>query len=192
MHTFFDTQPASNKREDLLPFLAQRLNFTTPLLNRFVRLSAREVGLKAPRDLFILTMIAHRPFTQAELIKILDLNAPTLSKQVDALVQSGYITREQSADDRRATILSITPKGIDILAQTSAVNKRLLSEMLAEATDEELIGLLDATNTLSRLITQRMASHNSLHCSHPESHKRSHMPHSHHGLNDSPKDDVHE
>lgn len=187
MHNFFDTQPASHKREDLLPFLAQRLNFTTPLLNRFVRMSSREVGLKAPRDLFILTMVAHRPFTQAELIKILDFNAPTLSKQVDALVQGGYITREQSADDRRATILSITPKGRDVLAQTRVVNERLLGEMLAEATDEELVGLLDATNTLTRLITLRMATH-----PHPHGpHAHAHMAHPHH-KHSVPKEDIHE
>lgn len=150
--------PRPRQREEALSYLAQRLNIVTPMLNRFVHMSCKEVGLRSPRDLFLLTMLSKHPVNQARFAKALEMNAPTLSKQIDALVTSGFVTREASAQDRRVQTLTITREGKAKLDEVHTVNEQRLKEMLAEATDVELDQLLDVTNVLTGLITSRIES----------------------------------
>lgn len=156
------TDPSTNAkhspsdREEALSYLGNRLNIVTPMLNRFIHLSCKEIGLRSPRDLWLLSILSRHPINQAHIIKLMDINAPTLSKQIDALVQNGLLTRQASEEDRRSQILSITPQGKQKLKEAAKVNEQRLSEMLSEASDEQLVQLREATDTLTNVITSRM------------------------------------
>jgi DNA-binding MarR family transcriptional regulator len=57
---------------------------------------------------------------------------PTISKSVDSLVRQGLLTRAEAATDRRATALSLTPRGAALLREAHAELDRL-GRWLAEA-----------------------------------------------------------
>ena len=171
--TNIDNKPSIN-RDESLSHLAQRLNIVTPMLNRFMHFSCKEIGLRSPRDLCLLALLSKHSLSQAHLLKMLNVNAPTLSKQIDVLAQNGLLDRQASEEDRRSQVLSITPEGKHKLLEAAKVNERRLKEMLAEANDEQLIQILEATETLTNVITSRMEN---VHKSHACSWRTNDNPH---------------
>lgn len=157
-----ENQPLTD-RGDQLSYLAQRLSIVTPMLNRFAHISSREAGLRSPRDLFLLTLLSKHPVNQGHITKILEINAPTLSKQVDALVQAGLIERTTSEEDRRSQLLTLTPGGLQKIAEVNEINERRLKEILAAASDTELVDINQAADVLTKLISQRIAHVHSHH-----------------------------
>ncbi len=65
---------------------------------------------------------------------------PTISKSVDSLVRQGLVTRAEGATDRRATALSLTPRGAALLREAHGELDRL-ARWLAEAAGADPAGL---------------------------------------------------
>lgn len=175
-----DNNQTSADREEQVSYLAQRLSIITPMLNRFVHISSKEVGLRSPRDLFLLTLLSKHPVNQVLITKILEINAPTLSKQVDALVQAGLIERTTSEEDRRSQLLTLTELGAQKLTAIHEINERRLKEMLAEASDTELSGINQTAEVLTRLISEKIKSVQPLHKHHHCMHEDGDAAHPHH------------
>ena len=116
-----------------------------------MHISCKEAGLRSPRDLILLTMLSKHPTCQGHLTKILPINAPTLSKQVDALVQSGLVERMANEQDRRSQVLSITKDGIAMLDTVRKLHQELLAQKLSDASDEDLALIIQATDKLIQL-----------------------------------------
>lgn len=161
-----NTNHTTTEREEQLSYLAQRLSIVTPMLNRFAHISSKEAGLRSPRDLFLLTLLSKHPVNQVHITKILEINAPTLSKQIDALVQAGLIERTTSEEDRRSQLLTITPVGSEKLVEFQDISKRRLKEILTAASDTELADINQAATVLTKLISERIASVHSRHKHH--------------------------
>ena len=51
------------------------------------------------------------------LAETLNVSKPTASILVDQLVQRGYVERAEDAEDRRRTLLALSPQGSDLVAQ---------------------------------------------------------------------------
>jgi DNA-binding MarR family transcriptional regulator len=65
-----------------------------------------------------------------------------VSRLVDKLLEKGYVARVQSADDRRAVDVSITQKGLDILAEIDRQQERW-ENSYTKLSDEEAKQLSD-------------------------------------------------
>ena len=72
---------------------------------------------------------------------------PTISKSVDSLVRQGLLVRAEAATDRRATALSLTPKGAALLREAHEELDRL-GRWLAEAADADPERLAAFANSL--------------------------------------------
>src|SRR5581483_11114894 len=62
------------------------------------------------------------------------ISAPTASKVIDGLEREGMVSRQRSADDRRAVLVAITPQGTATFkrrARQMAHRRRLIYERLA-------------------------------------------------------------
>ena len=82
----------------------------------------------------------------AQLVESLDIRPSSASELVKKLEQQGYVTRTVSEDDKRVSILSITPEGKSILEKTGEVNADYFEEMfsgLDSNEQEQLSTLLD-------------------------------------------------
>jgi DNA-binding MarR family transcriptional regulator len=74
------------------------------------------------------------------------LSLPTLSRAVEALVQRGYVSRSEDANDRRVKRLRLTPKGrrtIDRLIEIRAAEFEAVLETLTESERERLARALE-------------------------------------------------
>ena len=74
------------------------------------------------------------------------LSLPTLSRAVETLVQRGYVSRSEDANDRRVKRLRLTPKGrrtIDRLIEIRASELEAVLETLTESERERLARALE-------------------------------------------------
>jgi DNA-binding MarR family transcriptional regulator len=61
--------------------------------------------------LLTLHALAEGPHTQRELAGLSHVEEQTMSRVLDRLARSGYVTRERDARDRRRLVVRITPEG---------------------------------------------------------------------------------
>jgi DNA-binding MarR family transcriptional regulator len=69
----------------------------------------------------------------SQLAELARRQPPTISKSVDSLVRQGLLTRAEAATDRRATALSLTPRGAALLREAHEELDRLGSWLVEAA-----------------------------------------------------------
>jgi DNA-binding MarR family transcriptional regulator len=104
--------------------------------SRLHRLYAETIeGLSTPLSVpqyRILERVGLGVASLGQLAELARRQPPTISKSVDSLVRQGLLTRAEAAADRRATALSLTPRGAALLREAHAELDRL-GRWLAEA-----------------------------------------------------------
>lgn len=63
---------------------------------------------------------------------------PDITRLIDRLEQSGYVTRERSAEDRRVVRVNVTAQGLDLLANLDEPLLALHRSCLGHLTKQEL------------------------------------------------------
>ena len=118
-----------------------------------------EIGVDlTPVQFAALTQIAKTPGQdQATVAGAIAYDKVTLGGVVDRLVQKGWLQRDVSPEDRRARVLSVTPRGLALLEQVTPVVQQFQSAILSGLTAQEqetLVALMAkataAGNALSR------------------------------------------
>jgi DNA-binding MarR family transcriptional regulator len=139
--------------------------------SRLHRLYAETIeGLSTPlsvQQYRILDRVGLGVTSLGQLAELARRQPPTISKSVDSLVRQGLLTRAEAATDRRATALSLTPRGAALVREAHEALDRL-ARWLAEAaaddpgdlaafaaalydqTETELDLLVEARRTLGR------------------------------------------
>lgn len=67
----------------------------------------------------------------------LGVDITTFSRQVKGLVEKGLVERQQSADDRRVTLLVLTAQGAELLARINGFMSAGISRILSDMTPFE-------------------------------------------------------
>lgn len=73
-----------------------------------------------------------------EVAEFLGVSAPAASKNIDRLESLGLVERGSCEDDRRATLLSVSPKGRNLIRRYEDLKKRRLSPVLAKFDTAEI------------------------------------------------------
>src|SRR5258708_4615616 len=71
----------------------------------------RALDLFPSQELLIMNLWEKGPQTQTELVRFLRFDHSTIAKSLRRMEAAGLIARRPSAEDRRATVVSLTPKG---------------------------------------------------------------------------------
>ncbi|MER5755873.1 MarR family transcriptional regulator [Streptomyces sp. NPDC002088] len=71
----------------------------------------RDTGLYPGQELLMMQLWERGEQRQADLIKTLGLDPSTVTKMLQRLEQSGFVTRKPSPNDRRAVVVSATRAG---------------------------------------------------------------------------------
>lgn len=100
-------------------------------LARVARLLERSSGDLNLAHYRVLSAIAEGSERASRVADRLTLGKPTVSAAVESLTNRGLLLREDAADDKRATTLSLTPAGEEALA---AVDREMLGHL------DELLG----------------------------------------------------
>jgi MarR family transcriptional regulator for hemolysin len=105
--------------------------------SRLHRLYAETIeGLSTPlsvQQYRILDRVGLGVSSLSQLAELARRQPPTISKSVDSLVRQGLLTRAEAATDRRATALSLTPRGAALLREAHEELDRLGRWLVAAA-----------------------------------------------------------
>lgn len=66
---------------------------------------------------FIVLWALQKPAIQVEVVNLTGIDRSTLSVIIDGLVKDGLVTRSKSTEDKRARIVTLTPKGTKLLTK---------------------------------------------------------------------------
>ena len=84
--------------------------------------------------------------TTAELQKKLFVSKPAVSQMYKSLEKKGYIYRETDKNDRRKVVVTLTPKGHEILQQVKEYFDDRLAEIITQFGEENTIQLIELFN----------------------------------------------
>jgi DNA-binding MarR family transcriptional regulator len=91
------------------------------------------------------------PLSAGEVAGIERVQPPSMTKILAALESSGWVARAAHPEDRRQSIISITPAGRALLEAETRARDEWLSNRLVEFSEAELQILRDAVAVLDRL-----------------------------------------
>lgn len=81
----------------------------------------------------------------------------SLTRMVGPLQDEGLVTRSTPADDRRKSVLAITPAGVALIKTHSAVSAGIFRQIEAEFGKDRLETLLDLLEDLQKIDLSRVA-----------------------------------
>ena len=114
---------------------------------------AQDLGLTLSRARALTTLARHDGATQSELAAELAIEAPTLKRQIDALVADGFVQRCPQEGDGRKTALFLTERGRDsaIVEFTQRLRRDLLRDIPAQELEAARAVLQRIARNIDRL-----------------------------------------
>lgn len=103
-----------------------------------------------PGQYQVMRSICRGRTSASEIAEDCHISPPAVSRQLESLVDSGLITRERDAHNRRKIILGLTDKGREIHKTLHSEISRVMSDHLKVLNQEELQTILDAIQLLRR------------------------------------------
>lgn len=130
--------------------LAARLRLGVTRLARRLRQEA-EAGI-TPSMLSALSSAERRgPLTMRDLCSAEQVQPPTMTRIVAALVEAGLVVREADPVDGRVAWVRVSPEGRRLLARSRRRKEAYLAKALGALDPHELEHLLTAADVLERL-----------------------------------------
>lgn len=106
-----------------------------------------------------LLLYLHRdggPRTQTEIAQFLDIESPTLVRQLDRLAADGWIERKSCPGDRRARHIVLTPRARKTAAEIETVVGEVRQQLLAGISKAELAQCLATLRRVKQTTTQML------------------------------------
>ena len=85
-----------------------------------------------------------REHSLSEIAGHLGLSLPAASRAVDGLIQRGFVTRRESAEDRRSRLIALSDHGREVVDRLTRARLQTLDTFVAEITPQERTDLLTA------------------------------------------------
>ncbi len=134
--------------------IADRLHSAAIHLLRRLRVQDEALGVSAPRLSVLSVLVFSGPRRIGELARAEQVEPPTISRLVDALVRDGLVVREPDPDDARAVIVRATPEGRRTLERGRAQRLEALEASLRGLSDRELRALGGGVEVLERILRE--------------------------------------
>ena len=110
-------------------------------LTRYAAAGIEETGLGLS-DFGVLEALLHKgPLPVNTIGPIVDLTPGSISIAVDRLFAKGLVTRVESGEDRRVCIVTLTPRGKDLIAPVFRKHAGQMRKVFSELSPEGLLGL---------------------------------------------------
>ncbi|MCX4993590.1 MarR family winged helix-turn-helix transcriptional regulator [Streptomyces sp. NBC_00568] len=113
----------------------------------------RHVGLYPGQELVMMHLWERGPQRQVDLIRLIDSDAPTMTRTVRRLEQAGFVRRSSSATDKRSVIVEPTAASQALRREVEQLWAELEDITLGELTAEEQTGTLRALERLEDNLT---------------------------------------
>jgi DNA-binding MarR family transcriptional regulator len=124
----------------MIPLLDQVLEVAV-LVNQDMNSSLGEYGLTPARTHLLWELFHRGPSTQRVLADALRVTGRNVTGLVDGLEDTGYVTREPHPKDRRATLVTLTDRGTEVMTQMQKAQEEFARLLFADLSDRQLAGL---------------------------------------------------
>lgn len=111
------------------------------LINHDMNSSLGEYGLTPARTHLLWELFHRGPCTQRVLADALAVSARNVTGLVDGLEETGYVTRQPHPEDRRATLVTLTDHGADVMTQMQKGQEQFARILFADLPERQLVGL---------------------------------------------------
>src|ERR1039458_8868907 len=110
-------------------------------LTRYAAAGIEETGLGLS-DFGVLELLLHKgPLPVNTIGPIVDLTPGSISVAVDRLFEKGLVSRVESSEDRRVRIVTLTPRGKDVIVRGFRKHAGQMRRVFSELSPEELRAL---------------------------------------------------
>ena len=107
-------------------------------LTRYAAAGIEETGLGLS-DFGVLELLLHKgPLPVNTIGPIVDLTPGSISTAVERLVAKGLVSRVESTQDRRVRIVTLTPRGKDLIVSAFRKHSGQMKRVFSELSPEEL------------------------------------------------------
>jgi DNA-binding MarR family transcriptional regulator len=131
--------------------LAVRLRLVIARTARRLRQQAGE-DLSPSQAAALATIDRHGPLTPSELAVRERIQRPTATRLIARLEQTGFVDRTRDPDDRRSSVVALTPAGRELLARVRTRKDAYLSRRLRDLDADERATLDRAAAILERVL----------------------------------------
>ena len=133
--------------------LAAELNAAIRQLGRSHRFATGwvldQVGLSLGQEMVLLTLAEHEPRTMSELAGAAACEAPTMTSAVRRLEGAGLVSRAPDPADRRATLVTLTERGRQLLAPLQQGLGSLAESAVSQLSPDEVVPAVDLLQRLA-------------------------------------------
>jgi MarR family transcriptional regulator, 2-MHQ and catechol-resistance regulon repressor len=110
-------------------------------LTRYATAGIEDTGLGLS-DFGVLEVLLHKgPLPVNTIGPTVDLTPGSISIAIDRLVAKGLVSRAESADDRRVRIVTLTPRGRELIVSAFRKHSGQMKRVFSELSPAELRGL---------------------------------------------------
>lgn len=135
--------------------LGQMASFTGRLFARAVDRKVQPLGLSAGQLPVIAALSINSTMSQRDLVQAVAIEQSTMAATLARMERDGLITRRRDPDDRRATLITLTPKAVSrvpaVQEAIAAVNEAALKDVPLEDRDHLLAMLTTVAKSLASL-----------------------------------------
>jgi cytochrome b561 len=127
--------------------VVDRIHKIAKHMKRLTERTVARFGLNAGEfhTLVRLRVAPDHTLSAGDLAEHLDLSTGAMTNRLDGLEQEGLVARERDTSDRRSVLVTMTPKGADLLVQAveaAAKEERVVLSTLSDTQRRQLNGLL--------------------------------------------------
>jgi len=135
------------------PDLASHLRLTIARTARRLRQEGG-TGLSPSMTAALATIECHGPMTPSELATRERIQRPTATRVLARLEEMGLIARTPDPQDRRSSLVSVTPDATALLAEQRTRKTAFLAERLDRLEAEDRAALERAADVLERMLAE--------------------------------------
>ena len=116
-------------------------------------LFAKSTGLSMPQFSVLMQLHHKGACGMSEISERFEVTPAAASQLVDKLVQNGFVVREEDPNDRRAKLLNLTDKGMELVQQGIEERYRWVDQLAGRLTDKERVQISEALDIMTRVAT---------------------------------------
>jgi DNA-binding MarR family transcriptional regulator len=139
---------------DLAVSVLGRLFRLAPQFTELLDLGAREYGMGFARGRVLWALQESGPVVMRALSQRLGISPRTVTGLIDALEADGWVTRTPHPDDRRATIITLTPAAQTAISTLRDGYEALAHDLLADIDPADLAACQSVLGTVQQRLPQ--------------------------------------
>ncbi len=145
---------ASPKSGDSLSCMCSSMRRATRLMTRMYDEALSRAGVSASQFELLANIRGRQPVDQRTLVRAIDSDQTTLSRNLAALLERGWIELSADEKDKRKNLYRLTKTGATTLSEAFACWEEVQTQLQQRIGGSQWKELMDLTNDVANAITE--------------------------------------